>query len=370
MDMSCSTAEPGVAVIVLNWNRWRDTLRCLESVFQSTYAQYRVIVVDNGSRDGSVDKIMQWAAGAMPVTSDFFTYRSDNKPVPASVVTPRQAAGCALPRSAAACARLFVVQNKKNRGFARGNNTGIRYAFRTLAARYVMLLNNDTVIGPDCLRQLVGAAERDTAAGAWQPKMLALAAGATIDTAGIALRSDDIFAVAVGHGRPDGEAFSRGGDVFGACAGAALYRKDMLDRTGLFDEDFFAYYEDVDLAFRARLQGWGARYVPAAVVYHAHSATLGKQAPMKTRLLERNRYFCIVKNAPRSVMRGFLRRRPGAVRANIEHLVREKQYRHALAYALGNLEAVVRLPGCFVKRLRNRRAASVGNEQLMKWFSP
>ena len=359
-----------MAIIILNWNRWHDTVRCLESVYQSTYANYSVVLVDNGSSDGSVEKIKKWAAGELAVDSEFVTCSTVNKPVRLAIVSRKKAESRQNLKQQDAGAQLTVMLNEKNHGFARGNNIGIRYAAQTMDARYIMLLNNDTIVQPGCLQELVRAAEHDPAAGSWQAKMLAMAASGTIDTVGIALRTDDIFAVAIGHGLQDGAEFSRGKEIFGVCAGAALYRTDMLDRIGLFDEDFFAYYEDVDLAFRARRQGWAAVYVPAAVVYHGHSATLGKEAPLKTKLLERNRYYCIVKNAPRPVMMRFLKKRPAAVRHTVKHLVRTRQYRYALAYALGNLEALARLPKFFVKRLRARFCAAIGDNEMMKWFSP
>ena len=358
-----------MAIIILNWNRWHDTVRCLESVYQSTYANFSVVLVDNGSSDGSVEKIKQWAAGGLAVDSEFIKCSTANKPVRMALVAKKEAVAGKDPRQAAAV-QLIVIVSKKNHGFALGNNIGIRYAAKIMDARYVMLLNNDTIVQPNCLRELVRAAEHETRAGSYQPKMLALDASGTIDTVGISMRNAEMFAIAIGNGLQDGAEFSRGMDIFGVCAGAALYRKDMLDRIGLFDEDFFAYYEDVDLAFRARLKGWAAAYVPGAVVYHGHSATLGKEAPLKTRLLERNRYFCIIKNAPPAIMMSFLKKRPGVFRSNFEHLVRSRKFPYALAYALGNLEALARLPKFFIKRLRNRVAGNIADIEIMKWFSP
>ncbi len=368
--MPYSNPEPRVAIIILNWSRWHDTLRCLESVYQSTYVNFCVVLVDNGSSDGSVEKVKQWAGGELAIDSEFNKYSTDNKPVRMAIVSNKEAAAGKDLQQQAAGAQLSVILNEKNQGFARGNNIGIRYAAKIMDVRYIMLLNNDTIVLPDCIEELVRTAEHETRAGSYQPKMLAMDASGTIDTVGISMRNAEMFAIAIGHGLQDGEEFSRGMDIFGVCAGAALYRKDMLDRIGLFDEDFFAYYEDVDLAFRARLKGWSAAYVPTAVVYHGHSATLGKEAPLKTRLLERNRYYCIIKNAPKAVMMSFLKKRPGVFRNNFEHLVRSKKFPYALAYALGNLEALARLPKFFVKRLRNRVAGNINDVEIMKWFSP
>jgi hypothetical protein len=257
-----------------------------------------------------------------------------------------------------------------NYGFAKGNNIGIRYALQRHNVRYVMLLNNDTVMLPGCIGALVGSAEEDTRTGSCQPKMLSMDTDGCVDTIGITMKHLEIGAVAIGNGMRDDGQFSSGREIFGACAGAALYRKAMLDQIGLLDEDFFAYYEDVDLAFRARLLAWRAVYVPHAIVYHGHSATLGKESPVKTRLHERNRYYYIIKCAPVHILLRFLISRPIPFFKNLFRLVRENKPAHARAHVLGNIEALAYSPKFFLKRLRIRSARSIDDNEILKWFLP
>jgi GT2 family glycosyltransferase len=367
LSMPFTNQEPFVAIIILNWNRWHDTVRCLESVFQSTYTNYAVILVDNGSRDGSVEKILCWAAGKLDIHSAFFTYRSDNKPLSTAVISENET-GSKNAKIKSVFEQLTIITNNRNYGFAKGNNIGIQYALKRHDVHYVMLLNNDTIILPDCMQVLVTTAEEDTRLGSCQPKMLSMEPPGRIDTIGISMQHLEIGAVAIGNGLQDTEQFSQGRDIFGVCAGAALYRKVMLDQIGLFDEDFFAYYEDVDLAFRARLKAWRAVYVPRAIVYHGHSATLGKESPVKTRLHERNRYYYIIKCAPFHLLLRFLISRPFPFLKNLLYLLRKKKLRHAREHIRGNIEALVYFPKFFFKRLRIRASKSIDDNEIMQWF--
>ena len=366
--MPHTNQEPFVAVIILNWNRWHDTIRCLESVCQSTYANFAVILVDNGSRDGSIEKIGRWAGGELEIDSGFVKYSSDNKPIPTEFISEKEIVSKRYAEKESASALLTIIANDTNLGFARGNNIGIQFALKEHDVHYIMLLNNDTVILPDCIQELVNTAEEDTRTGSCQPKMLSMDEPGRIDTAGISMQHLEVGAVAIGNGLQDDGQFSRSKDIFGVCAGAALYRKVMLDQIGLFDEDFFAYYEDVDLALRARLQGWRAVYVPRAIVYHGHSATLGKESPVKTRLLERNRYYYIIKSAPLAIMIRFLKSRPMAFINNLVFLLRANKLRHACAHIRGNMEALAYCPKFFFKRLHIRASRSIDDNEIMKWF--
>jgi GT2 family glycosyltransferase len=164
--------------------------------------------------------------------------------------------------------QVRLIENGENRGFAIANNQAIRAS----ASEFVATLNNDTEVDPGWLGALVQALETDPSIGMCASKMLLADRRAVVDSAGIAVDKAGIV------WNREGERDSHPGaaalvPVFGPCAGAALYRRAMLDEIGLFDEDFFAYMEDVDLAWRAQWAGWGCVYVPQAIVYHVHSAT-------------------------------------------------------------------------------------------------
>jgi GT2 family glycosyltransferase len=187
-------------------------------------------------------------------------------------------------------------------GFAAGNNIGIRTARQEFAEGeakgelLIATLNTDTRVDSDYLEQLSNPM-RDEKVGACAPLMLEMERPEIVDAAGIRV---DAFGYAwnVGAGEPAADRLHEG-EAFGACAGAALYRDAMLKQIGLFDDAYFGFYEDADLALRARRAGWKTRYVPGARVYHQHGASFGKIAPYKTYLLARNRWWTMFKNPPR-----------------------------------------------------------------------
>jgi len=246
-----SISTPLVSIIVLNWNG-RDLLaECLQALSAQTYPNYQIIVVDNGSTDGSA----------------------------------------ALVREQFPRARL--IELPENVGFGAGNNIGYRHT----DGEYIALLNNDTHVAPEWLAQLCDALQRHPRAGSAASQIVFYDAPDQIDAAGDAFFS-------VGIARKRGHRMSRGGlfdheaFVFGACAGAALYRRAMLDEIGLFDEDFEIYDDDVDLSFRAQLANWQCVYVPTARVWHHVSATMSKQSERSIYLIKRNTLWVLLKNLP------------------------------------------------------------------------
>jgi len=230
------------SIIVVNWNGKRYLEECLSALLSQTYSPYEIILVDNGSRDGSVD----FVAERFP--------------------------------------EVRIIENGENLGFAAGNNVAIRVA----RGDYIVTLNNDTRAEPDWLEDLVKVAETDPKIGMCASKMLFYHHTGVLNSTGISL---DVAGIAWDRRREPIE-------IFGPCAGAALYRREMLDEVGLFDEDFFAYHEDVDLAWRARSRGWRCVYNPRAIVYHVHSGTGLEGSAFKNRLLGRNKIWTMVKNYP------------------------------------------------------------------------
>lgn len=241
-----------VSIVIVNLNR-RDLLEaCLASVWAQTFADFEVIVVDNGSVDDSAAFLR-------------------------SIADPR----------------IRIVGLPENRGFAGGCNAGIAVA----AGRYIATLNNDAVADRDWLGELVAAMEARADLGMCASKILLQRDRTRIDKAGHLIYFDGL-----NHGRGSGDRdigqFETPEDVLLPDAAAALYRRSMLDEVGLFDEAFFAYGDDADLGLRGRLAGWKCRYVPTARVYHLHSATAGEFSALKAFLIERNRIFVALKTFP------------------------------------------------------------------------
>jgi GT2 family glycosyltransferase len=194
-----------------------------------------------------------------------------------------------------------LIANRTNRGFAAANNQAIR----ATESEFVVTLNNDTEADSDWLGELVAAAEAHREVGSCSSRMLFAHRPDMISSAGIALDRAGIAWDWRGGERDDPQERDPV-EVFGACAGAALYRRSMLDEIGLFDESFFAYLEDVDLAWRAQWAGWRALSVPKARVLHHHSGTAVEGSPFKNRLLGRNKVWLIAKNYPWPQVLGYL----------------------------------------------------------------
>ena len=301
-----------VTVVIPNWNGKRFLSSCLGSLRQQSFKDSETVLVDNGSTDDSVAFV--------------------NRNFPGVRVLP-------LP---------------ENRGFSAAVNAGIRVS-RT---EYVALLNNDTEVDPEWLEALVRAAESYPEAGSFASKLVDFNDRRILDGAGDVLRRSGL-PYRLGHGEPDRGQYDEAAFVFGACAGAALYRRSMLDDIGLFDEDFFANCEDGDLSFRAQLAGYRCLYVPGSVVYHMGSATFGKRSPTATRLGTRNSLCMLVKNLPTPLVPGFL---PFVVAGQFSRLIVTAST-STLGAHLEGLAGVLRLLPLMLRKRREiqrRRRVSIG----------
>lgn len=246
--------HPLISVVVLNWNGLKVLEQCLSSLKAQTYTFLETIVVDNASTDGSAGLIR--------------TRFPDVK----------------------------LVVNEKNLGFGGGNNVGIQAS----AGKYIMMLNNDTRLDRRCIEELKQGIEKDPKYGACASKILLEYEDDLIDAAGIVVCPDGL---SIGRGRLEkGDRYNEETEVFFASDCACLYRREMLEDIGLYDEDFFAYADETDMGWRAQLAGWKCIYNPKAVVYHLHSASSGAYSPFKAFLVERNRIWVGIKNFPLSLL--------------------------------------------------------------------
>ncbi|HAG68791.1 MAG TPA: glycosyltransferase family 2 protein [Lachnospiraceae bacterium] len=238
-------------VIIPNYNGAKYISACLLALREQTCRDFSVCVVDNGSADGS-DKT---------VSEDF--------------------------------PEAELIRLKRNAGFAAAVNEGIR----TTSSEYVILLNNDTEVSKNFVENLIKAIDNSKSVFACQAKMLSMRNREVIDSAG------DLYCAlgwAFALGRDKGrEHYEEEAELFSACAGAAIYRRSLFEKTGLFDEKHFCYLEDVDLCYRARINGYKVRLCPGAIVYHAGSGTSGsRHNAFKVRLSIRNNIYLIYKNMP------------------------------------------------------------------------
>ncbi|RDI76260.1 putative glycosyltransferase [Gaiella occulta] len=295
-------------VVIPSWNGADLLADCLAALWRQTLPPGEVIVIDNGSTDGTAAML----AEAFP--------------------------------------EVRLVGLDRNRGFAAAVNAGIRASDTPLIA----LLNNDAVAEPGWLAALVEAADGERV-GMVASKIVDAADPGRIE--GIGLEVDpEGNPRQIGRGEPDGPGFVRCREVFGPIAAAALYRRQLLDEVGLFDEDFFAYLEDVDLAWRARRAGWRCLYAPGAVVAHRRGST-GRRIPRRVSYLAwRNHPWLLAKNADRRMLVRFALRQPLRDVADLARLLAARRPLDALVLVSARAAALARLPRMLRRRRNGARA--------------
>ena len=242
------------SIVIPNYNGINYLADCLEAIRGQTLQPERVIVIDNGSSDGSAD------------------YLKEHYPW------------------------LRLVLFDHNTGFCGAVNEGIRIS-RAESMDYCILLNNDTKADADFIKELVRAMDEDDRIFSCQAKMLCMSDPSRMDDAGDLYCSLG-WAFARGKGKPE-EKYNRRADIFSSCAGAAIYRMSVFDEIGIFDENHFAYLEDADIGWRARICGYRNVFVPTAKVLHVGSASSGSIYNLfKVKNTSRNSIYLISKNMP------------------------------------------------------------------------
>jgi GT2 family glycosyltransferase len=274
-----------VYIIVLNWNGWPDTLECLETIFRIVYQNYQVIVCDNNSQDGSLDYIKAWADGkldvAVPITHPlrYLSFPPVSKPLPYVTYGREQAeSGAVTERDSTP---LVLIQTGANLGFAGGNNVGIRYAMARNDFEYIWLLNNDTVIKPDALSNLVLKMQSDTSIGICgstlmfydKPHLIqALGGGNYNKWLGTTHHVGALRNINKSIDSPD--VFFPMFYVMGA---SMLVSKKFITDIGFMCEEYFLYYEEVDWALRARGK-YSLAYESNSLVFHKEGSSVGSSS--------------------------------------------------------------------------------------------
>lgn len=305
-----------VSVVIPNWNGKRFLPACLESLFKLNYGQVEVVVVDNGSADGSVELLQ----------SDY--------------------------------PQVKLIRFQKNTGFSVAVNAGIKNS----RGEYVALLNNDTVVEPDWISEMVRVLDEHPEAGSAGCKMLSYDDRHLLDGAGDGYRRGGLPG-RIGHRERDCGQFDTQRYILGACGGAALYRRSMFEDIGLFDEDYFAYLEDVDMGLRAQSAGYKCIYVPTAIMYHLGCGTTGSgYHPMVVKLSAQNNWNTIVKNIPAPLLWKFF---PQILYWQLYYfavvIVRGGQI---IPWLHGSLCALLLLPAMLSKRARIQAGRRVSIEYL------
>ncbi len=327
---------PTIRVVVVNWNRKELLRACLESLAHQTHTSFEVVVVDNGSSDGSVEMVQN--------ISQYY---------------PRP---------------LLLVRNSENRGFCAANNQG----FMGAPNEFIALLNNDAEAEPRWLEAMEAAMRSAADVGMVASKIRVWEEPQRIDKVGHLIYPDGQNR-GRGAGQLDRGQFDQIEEVLWPDGCAALYRRAMLDEIGGFDEDFFAYADDAELGLRARWAGWKCLYTPHAEVRHHRGATLGKGSGWRLTLIERNRVLLAVKLFPGNLLWAngayLIARLTAGLWAALRNRGEVRHYKGpsgklTAAWGLlrGTLSAIPMLPGMWRKRraLRSkRRLTSVEMRQLL-----
>ncbi len=241
--------KKSISIVLTGYNAGQHLSACLESIYKQTYKDFEIIFVDNGSRDN---------------TSSILTLYPEVK----------------------------IIHNDENKGFCAANNQAIKEA----VGDYILSLNSDVVLDDDFLLEIKKAVNVNNA-GLFAAKILS-GNGKSIDSSGLIL-SDFYRFFDRGSGEPDKGQYDASFEVFGPCAAAALYKREMLEDIchdgEYFDERFFFLAEDFDIAWRARRKGWKTRFIPGAICYHARNST-NFNRKFRQFLSFRNRYFLLLKN--------------------------------------------------------------------------
>ena len=316
---------PSVSIIIVNYNG-RDFVKdCLKALEQQSFKDFEVLIVDNASSDSSLDVIKKFLKTS-PLSSS---------------------------------ARLIPLST--NVGFAGGNLKGIEHAY----GEHIALLNNDTDPDKKWLGELVKGMNNDPKVGICASKLIVWGSD-MIDSAG------DGFSFSLkGFKRGEGEGvnlFNKREHVFGASAGAALYRRKMIEGIGFFDEDFFLIHEDTDLNLRAQLHGWKVMYVPTAMVFHKVRSSIGNMSDTAVYYTLRNSEFVKMKNVPFAI---FVRCFPEIVVGMLTEFIHFAiKHRRLRLYLKAKVDAIRMLPKMLGKRAVIMKNRKVGHRDLLNVMTP
>jgi GT2 family glycosyltransferase len=319
-----------VSAIVVNWNGGAMVLEALRSLCAQTWPSLEIYLVDNASTDGSADRAEQCFGE-----------------------------------------KIHIIRNRKNEGFARGNNIAIKAS----RGEWVFLLNPDAVCDPDVISQLMQFVADKPQIGQLACRIVQADRPHFFDSAGLLLYPDGISRPR-GWQEKDRGQYDQPEEVLAPHGCACALRRTMLDQIGAFDEDFFCYFEDLDLGVRGQLAGWTCWYVPTTRVLHRKSSTTGNYSVFKAYHVERNRLYCVWKWMPRFLVfvsplftlnRYALQAYAAYTHQGLsgEFVKEYSLFRLAVLLVQAWAAALIRLPRMLVKRRQIRNMRTLGNRE---WY--
>jgi GT2 family glycosyltransferase len=297
-----AAGSPRVYVVLVNWNGAEDTVECLDSLLDLDYPNFRIVVCDNASTDGSVEHIKRWVVGeerfSRPAASPLAgpAFRSSSRPDGGILELDR----AATERGDGDDRQLTLILTGDNLGFAGGNNVGLRWIRARGDAEYVWLLNNDTVVHPGALRALISSLETDPDLGAAGSKLLMYNEPNIVQAAGggmiIAWQG---MVLEAGEFEPDDGRWDEQLQLDFLSGASLCIRMDALGQVGLLDEHYFMYSEDIDWCERCRRAGWQLVYEPKSVVWHKVNRSVGGASPKRDYFAVRSGLLWVRKFYPR-----------------------------------------------------------------------
>jgi len=326
------------SIIIVNWNGKKYLKNCLEAVFNQTYKNFEVIMVDNGSKDGSVEF----------VKNNF--------------------------------SKVKIIKLKENTGYAKGNNYGIKEAIKDNNVEYLVLLNNDTIVNKNWLNELVKTARSGKNIGMVSSK--SLFQDEQVQTIGLSIEKNvhgyKEGGISIGYNE-DSDKFNKEKEIFAPSGVSALYKREVIEKIGLFDEDYFCYAEDLDLGIRARLAGYKCIYNPKSQLIHLHSKTSGFGSSFKAFYTKRNAYFIAIKYFTLYYLVTFPFR---DFYLNVKHIFIKNDYKSVSEFRnkeglLGILylslkicySIIVNFPKMLAKRYSIKSKYIINNKVLKEYFS-
>jgi GT2 family glycosyltransferase/ubiquinone/menaquinone biosynthesis C-methylase UbiE len=297
---------PRVSIVILNWNGWKDTIECLESIYRIDYPNYDVIVIDNGSADHSIEKIKEYCAEKIVVDSKYFKYNPSNKPIKIFEISEDDVKkgnfDIHLYEKCETKRRLILIKAEDNHGYAGGNNLGIMFASEILKPEYFLILNNDVIADETFLSELVKIAV-ETRAGIAGPKNylyndpnVLWLAWFNIDMK----RGKPIFLGSREMNRGKYNQIRYVPFLAGSCL---LIKKELIEDIGLFDEEYFCYWDETDYCMSARKAKYNIVFVPSARIWHKVSSSAKAHAEY---YIARNRFLFMKKYASDKELGSFL----------------------------------------------------------------
>ncbi|MBI5403112.1 MAG: glycosyltransferase family 2 protein [Ignavibacteriae bacterium] len=320
-----------ITVVIPTYNGLKHLETCFDSLRNQKFESFaekpevRVILVDNGSSDGSVEFVTK------------------NYP------------------------EVEIIKLDKNYGFAKAVNEGIKYSLESGDTKRILLLNNDIECADNFLEEMLKGFTDDFI-GSVACKMMNFYNRDVFDDAGDFIKLIG-SPYARGHGEKDTGQYDKPEFIFGACAGAAMYRSEIFGEIEFFDEDFFAYYEDVDFSFRIQIAGYKCFYNPKAICYHKRGATSGYTSGWQTMLCERNLIAMRIKNYPLSL---YIKLTPLFFIARLKRycgFLRAGWYKVFFSAVSGYLKGLARVPSSVIKRRKVQKMKKVDNKYIYSVFT-